>query len=202
MAADRSDIDAMLDGWRQAGADRMDPLRFHRIVALQRRASAREGIARRRLEARLAVLADAYARDVASRPPGASALPPTRGPLGALVDDTRARSGEPAPGPAYPELAALDGFRAMWAALRSRSQVRRSLAPPPSGAGPLNSAALAHRALALMGGLSPDYLHRFLDYVDALSSLESMQGAGVLPGADASPAPGTKPRPRPRKRRT
>ena len=46
MAADRIDIDAVLDGWRATGADRMDPLRFHRIAALHRRASTLHGAAR------------------------------------------------------------------------------------------------------------------------------------------------------------
>ncbi|WP_376751087.1 DUF2894 domain-containing protein, partial [Achromobacter mucicolens] len=33
----------MLDGWRASGADRADPLRFHLIDALARRAAAYNG---------------------------------------------------------------------------------------------------------------------------------------------------------------
>ncbi|NYZ63479.1 DUF2894 domain-containing protein [Luteimonas sp. SJ-16] len=52
-------MDALLDAWRARGADRTDPVRFHRIAALQRRAAARTGPARQALEARLATLVQA-----------------------------------------------------------------------------------------------------------------------------------------------
>lgn len=60
MAADRIDIDAVLDGWRAAGVDRVDPLHFHRVAALHRRAAVHAGAARQALEARLVALVQAY----------------------------------------------------------------------------------------------------------------------------------------------
>lgn len=201
MVADRIDFDAMIDGWRASGADRLDPLRFHRIAALHRRAAVLDGAARHALDARLAALVDAYARDVEGRSCDARDATPARGALGTLVDGMAARTGTSPAHAVYPELPAVDDFRTLWSTLRSGSQVRKSLADVPTGAGPLNSAALAHRALTLMGGLSPEYLRQFLSYVDSLSWLETLQDAGVLTGKETAPPVGAKPRkPRARKR--
>jgi len=104
----------------------------------------------------------------------------------------------------YPHLHALEDFRRLWAQQRSREQLRATLQPPPAGAGPLNSASLAHRALALMRTTSPGYLQHFMTHLDALSWLEQMHAAGSLT-PDAGPgATGTRAAkaPRRRKRRT
>ncbi|WP_175158947.1 DUF2894 domain-containing protein [Paraburkholderia fynbosensis] len=55
---------ATLDAWRARGADRLDPVRFHFIAALERRAAAHGGEARRMLDERLSGLLDAYAADL------------------------------------------------------------------------------------------------------------------------------------------
>lgn len=78
----------------------------------------------------------------------------------------------------YPQLPALDDFRRLWSEQRTREQLRAALSPPPAGAGPLNSASLAHRALALMQSASPGYLQHLMGYLDGLSWLEQMQAAG------------------------
>jgi len=51
---------ARLDAWRELGADRNDPVRFHLLDALDRRAAAYAGPARERLDQRLAELLLAY----------------------------------------------------------------------------------------------------------------------------------------------
>ena len=201
MTADRIDIDAVLDGWRAAGADRVDPLRFHRIAALHRRTSALDGAARQALDATLTALVDAYARDVARWSRDAREATPARSALGTLVDGMTARAESAASNAVYPELPAVDDFRTLWSTLRTGSQVRKSLAEVPTGAGPLNSAALAHRSLTLMGGLSPEYLRQFLAYVDTLSWLDTLQDAGVLTGKETAPPVGAKPRAKPRARK-
>ena len=201
MTAERIDIDAVLDGWRATGADRADPLRFHRIAALHRRASALDGAARQALDAKLTALVDAYACDVERRSRDARESRPARSALGTLVDGMTARAESAASNAVYPELPAVDDFRTLWSTLRTGSQVRKSLAEVPTGAGPLNSAALAHRSLTLMGGLSPEYLRRFLAYVDTLSWLDTLQDAGVLTGKETAPPVGAKPRAKPRARK-
>ena len=215
MAADGTDdVRARLDAWQREGADRLDPLRFQRIAALQRRLARHRGAARQVLAQRLGALIEAYARDLqhARRNPGDTPPPaPAPGPLhglaGELAQQAAARDAvttATAPGAGYPQLAALEDFRQLWSRLRTGAQVRQSLAGAPSGAGPLNSSALAHRGLTLMHEASPDYLQRFLAYVDTLSWLQQFQDAGMLAGREAPQAAAGKPRartPRPRKRR-
>ncbi|WOD17268.1 DUF2894 domain-containing protein [Paraburkholderia kirstenboschensis] len=177
---------ATLDAWRESGADRLDPLRFAFIDALERRAAAHTGAARHVLDEKLAVLLETYARKVghaaATAGHASSANEPARGALAELVgymqNEPRHREGDRAP---YPELLALDYFRETWAKVRTEKQLRQSLQPAPGNAGPLNSSSLVHRSLSLMRELSPGYLKQFLSYVDALSWMEQLSG-----GAPAS----------------
>jgi hypothetical protein len=65
VTVDATQVRAMLDGWREQRADRLDPVRFHRLDALAKRAAALDGDARALLDARLATLLDAFAAIVA-----------------------------------------------------------------------------------------------------------------------------------------
>lgn len=98
---------ATLRAWRERGDDRFDPVGFHFIEALARRAATHDGTARARLDDRLAQLLDAYAariaataatdaiapaegRDDAATPadcptPAATPAAATRGPLAELA---------------------------------------------------------------------------------------------------------------------
>lgn len=198
-----------LDAWRERGADRMDPIRFHFIEALDRRAAGHSGEARRLLDERLAKLIEAYAIDLerAASKAGdtdakASSGEPARGTLAGLIDYIASHApvdgdgltaGSATPRPSsYPELEALDYFRETWSKVRSEKQLRQSLKKAPGNAGPLNSSSLVHRSLSLMRELSPGYLQQFLSYVDALSWMEQMNGGGALPAKDAPRAASAK----------
>lgn len=198
MVAEALDIAGLLDDWRARGADRLDPIRFQHIEALRRRAATCDGAVRRALEAKLAALVGAYTRNVERMPEGRGNAAPGRSALAPLIDaiaaHARADTGAAGPDRAYPELPAVEEFRALWSTLRTSSQVRKSLAEVPTGAGPLNSAALAYRSLSLMGATSPAYLERFLSYVDTLSWLETLQDAAVLTGREPPPTASGKPR--------
>lgn len=203
---------ATLDAWRERGADRLDPIRFHFIEALDRRAAGHSGEARRLLDERLSKLIEAYAGDLeraefkaadagtgtgTGTGTAASSGEPTRGALAELIDyiasDAPANGTGPAAGnatprrPAYPELEVLDYFRETWSKVRSEKQLRQSLKKAPGNAGPLNSSSLVHRSLSLMRELSPGYLQQFLSYVDALSWMEQMNGSGALPAKETPP---------------
>ncbi|CAE6736998.1 hypothetical protein R75461_02277 [Paraburkholderia nemoris] len=200
---------ATLDAWRERGADRMDPIRFHFIEALDRRAAGHSGEARRLLDERLAKLIEAYAIDLEraeskadDTDAKASSGDPARGTLVGLIDyianhatadgdGLTAGSATPRPS-SYPELEALDYFRETWSKVRSEKQLRQSLKKAPGNAGPLNSSSLVHRSLSLMRELSPGYLQQFLSYVDALSWMEQMNGGGALPAKDAPRAASAK----------
>jgi Protein of unknown function (DUF2894) len=193
---------AMLDAWREQGADRLDPVRFRFIEALDRRAAGHGGEARRILDDRLSKLLEAYTDDLESAACRAadagstiSAREPARGALAELIDSIASRVPAGGDGPAadnavhrpssYPELEVLDYFREIWSKVSTERQLRQSLEQVPGNAGPLNSSNLVHRSLSLMRELSPGYLQRFLSYVDALSWMEQMNGGGALAGKDA-----------------
>lgn len=202
---------ATLDAWRARGADRLNPVRFRFIEALARRAAAHSGNARHILDGRLAKLLEAYAGDLESadckdRKDGkdskdskdsGTALPctPSRGPLAGLVNYIAIRTPSDRGAPAaiagvrqrasLPDMEVLDYFRETWSRVSTDRRLRQSLEQVPDNAGPLNSSRLVHRSLSLMRELSPEYLHQFLSYVDALSWMEQMNGGGVMAGKDA-----------------
>jgi hypothetical protein len=236
LAADALDV---LAAWRERGADRLDPIRFHMIEALARRAAAQTGACRRLLDERLAQRMQAYQRDVdASNAPSAPeqgtpaesgiATPTLAEPAPAepaLVESTPAkepenplsallralRASEPRrdsltadgavrapsapllPGQtAYPELALLDYFRDTWGRYKTRRQLKQSEERVPENAGPLNSSLLVHRTLSLMREVSPEYLHQFLSYVDALAWVEQATSVDLLADKDRPRAGGRK----------
>ncbi|HDR9800843.1 TPA: DUF2894 domain-containing protein [Burkholderia cenocepacia] len=199
MTGDATQVRAMLDAWREQGADRLDPVGFHRIDALERRAAVLDGAARALLDARLATLIDGFAKRVARDDDDAEATretvqaatgAPARGALAALVEGL-ARDPQVDRRGLDPEL--VDYFRTMWSKVRTEQQYRQSLDQVPRNAGPLNSNSLVHRSLATMRELSPEYLQQFLSYVDALAWLEDLAGGGAQPEKEAPRAKAAKP---------
>ncbi|WP_321964641.1 DUF2894 domain-containing protein [Paraburkholderia sp. J7] len=187
------DARALLDAWRARGADQLDPVRFHLIEALERRAAAHAGDARRLIDARLAQLLGAFADDLARE---ASKIThelrdeTARSELGRLVDSlARAEPAQPATRVRHePDPELVEYFRQTWSRVRSEKQLRQSLDQVPRNAGPLNSSSLVHRALSLMREVSPGYLQQFLAYADALSWLEQLN-ASVGVAAPVKEAP-------------
>ncbi|WP_454827272.1 DUF2894 domain-containing protein [Paraburkholderia xenovorans] len=191
---------ATLGAWRERGADRLDPVRFHFIEALARRAAGHSGEARRILDDRLAGLLEAYAGQIegaasatayadARTHSAVSANEPAHETLKSLVDSIASQPALATTGlprsASYPELAELDYFREVWSKVRTEKQMRQSLEQVPGNAGPLNSSSLVHRALSLMREISPGYLKQFLSYADALSWMEQINGGAAPSGKDA-----------------
>ncbi|MGE8656408.1 MAG: DUF2894 domain-containing protein [Achromobacter sp.] len=209
---------ATLQAWRERGDDRLDPVGFHFIEALARRAAAHAGAARARLNERLAQLLQAYAARIAAAnaeteglddaaAPDASPAPatpapkPARGPLAELAAYL-AYPGAPGEDPdaiaaqarrdAYPDLPVLDGLREIWSGLSADRQVRQSQEQVHKNAGPLNSNQLVHRALSLMRELSPGYLQQFVTYTETLAWMEQVTAAAAPPAKEAPRAPAKK----------
>lgn len=185
----------MLDAWREQCADRADPVRFHFMEALERRAASHDGEVRRILDEKLSRLLENYAEDLKKADDSRSGSVPAnaRETLGSLID--RIASCTKTSGSAkdlalqaapFPELAALGTFRKIWSKLHGESQLRQALDHLPTNAGPLNSSALVHRSIMLMRELSPEYLQQFLSYVDALSWMEQMDDGAAPATKDAS----------------
>ncbi|KVC84485.1 hypothetical protein WI82_24770 [Burkholderia ubonensis] len=184
----------MLDAWRASGADRLDPVRFHRIDALERRAAGHDGDARRLLDARLDRLLAGYAGDVeragdANEPDDVAQARPASGALAGLVTHI-ARDAQADRAGIDPAL--IEYFRETWSKVRTEKQYRQALDQVPRNAGPLNSSSLVHRSLSLMRDLSPGYLQQFLSYVDALAWLEDLAGGGAQAEKEAPRAKGVK----------
>ncbi|MCF7696061.1 DUF2894 domain-containing protein [Mycetohabitans sp. B2] len=191
---------ARLDAWRASGADRLDPVRFCFIDALERRTAGHVGAVRRRLERRLGELLNAYAADLERADPrvgNADAATTSREPADptlAMVLDyiaarKRAHGDASAPAAAShpgsdPGPATLDYFRKTWAKVRIEKQLRQSLNQVPRNAGPLNSSSLVHRSLSLMRELSPGYLQQFLAYADTLSWMEQLNSGDPASAKD------------------
>ncbi|MGU7838235.1 DUF2894 domain-containing protein [Burkholderia sp. AW33-5] len=198
MTGDATHVRATLDAWREQGADRLDPVRFHRLDALEKRAAALDGDARALLDARLATLLEGFAEIVsragetaaASETAQAAARAPARGLLGGLVEQL-ARDAQADRSGIDPEL--IDYFRTTWSKVRTEQQYRQSLDQVPRNAGPLNSNSLVHRSLATMRELSPEYLQQFMSYIDALAWLEDLAGGGAQPEKEAPRAKVAKP---------
>lgn len=108
---------------------------------------------------------------------------------------TREAGDGDAPRAAFPQLAALDEFRMRFSRLRMDRQLRESLEPSSTDAGPLNSGRLVHRALSTMQALAPEYLQQFMAYVDALAWMERL-GTGVGEAEEPAAAAGKRGRKR------
>lgn len=76
------------------------------------------------------------------------------------------------------ELKALRHLRAAQAQLRTQQRIHHAIAQTPSDAGPLNAHRQVTRAIETLSEISPDYLKRFVEYVDTLMVLEKMAKKG------------------------
>lgn len=198
--AEHIDPMAMLGAWREQGEHRLEPVRFHLMEALARRAGAHHGEARRILDDKLAKLVAAYGENLekarrTESPPALHAVAqvhadlPARGALAELIDHIArhapalgdgAAANDVVPGLApAPELKTLRYFKSTWSRLSADRRLTQSLAKVPENAGPLNSHHLVHRSLLLMRDLSPEYLNRFMTYVDTLLWVDQVNGAGA-----------------------
>lgn len=72
----------------------------------------------------------------------------------------------------HAELKTMRYFRNTWSKLSVEKQVTQALGQAPKNAGPINSHMLVVRSLALMREISPDYLNRYMSYVDTLLCLD------------------------------
>lgn len=181
------------------GDQRLDPVRFRFIEAMAKRAAAHGGEARRMLDDKVAALLAAYGKDLEkaqSADVAEQQAAPEPSALAGLVEhiakhappmqvDAPARGLATASAPST-ELKSIRYFKSTWSKLSADRRLTQSLAKVPENAGPLNSHHLVHRSLTLMRDLSPEYLNRFMAYVDALSWVDQLNGSNAAASA-ASP---------------
>jgi hypothetical protein len=188
---------------RESGACLLDPLRFHYLEVLSARAVAQQGRVKSILENKLAlgvadfrwrlaqvqVLAQQPSQNAAKDRIAAQDSPTPRGEsLRELVlsmaqaEPENGRLGLHETVAVGPELKSVRLFRSTWSRLSADKQLNAALDQAPKNAGPINSHMLVLRSLALMREISPDYLSRFISYVDTLVHLEqSVKSKAVIP---------------------
>jgi hypothetical protein len=154
---------------------RFDPVRFRYIEVLAQRASTHQGRVRLILDSKLADAVVALRQRIAQAQSDAQTAVATsdvathRETLGDLVRHMAQQAPAGAP---RAELKSVQYFRNTWSRLSAEKQVTQALGQAPKNAGPINSHVVALRSLALMRDTSPDYLNRFMAYVDTLLCLD------------------------------
>ena len=215
-----SPVQEQLAALRAAGAAQHEPVHWHYLETLARRAQAQPAQVQQLLHARLQALLTALQQRLAQRtgpsPADATAAAPAVAParpsaLGELSrylqQQTGAHEAGPAPLPglapqatagAHRELKSVRQARSTWSRLSADKQLNQALDMAPKNAGPINSHMVVLRSLRLMRDISPDYLNRFVSYVDTLLCLE--QAENERPASAKATADGSAPRkPRVRK---
>jgi hypothetical protein len=163
-----------------------DPVGWHYAEQLSVRAAQATGPAQVLLHAKhQQVLQDLHGRWQAAQTKGLSANPlelsmptqtPLTSPLAQLLQDMAPSSGQshsPKPHAGRSESPRIEQLRKQLGQLSVQKQVTQALAQAPQNAGPINSHSLVLRALGLMRDVSPDYLNRFMGYVDTLLCLDA-----------------------------
>jgi hypothetical protein len=165
----------------------LDPVGWHYTEQLSQRASEATGLTRELLLAkREKALSEMKARwdakldakALSSEPAAApeAALP---SPLALLLQEMTPASDETRPHKSSmpnawrAESPRIQQFRKQLGQISVQKQVTQAMAQAPQNAGPINSHMLVLRSLGLMREASPDYLGRFMIYLDTLLCLDA-----------------------------
>ena len=170
-------VESLLESLRAAGAARTDPVGWHYIEVLARRIRTQTGPVQALLQARLDQALHQF-RDRMAHAPASPAPLAATSPLAALLQDMA-----PAPSVTQPlrtggwrtESPRVQQFRRQLRKISVQKQVSQAMAQAPLNAGPINSHRLVLRSLSLMRDVSPDYLNRFMTYIDTLLTLDDAQ---------------------------
>jgi len=171
-----SDALALLQPSQAAEAAQLDPVGWHYLQVLAERTRNQTGPAHALLQAKLNT-AVAQLQLRLAKPQTPSTLPSSLAPspLSALLQDMAAPSAQRPWSPSGHgrlDNPRVEQFRQQLGKISVQKQVTQAIAQAPQNAGPINSHMLVLRSLGLMRDLSPDYLNRFMSYVDTLLILE------------------------------
>lgn len=171
----------------QNGAAQLDPVNWHYIQVLTQRAQRQQGLAQHLLLDKLEkALSDLQAK-LSAAPKNAlqkkQVLAPS--PLAALLQEmlpkvTDSDAAQNTSGQVTKfsstawraESPRIRQFRKQLQQISVQKQVSNAIAQAPQNAGPINSHMLILKSLSVMRDASPDYLNRFMGYVDTLLWLE------------------------------
>jgi hypothetical protein len=161
-----------------------DPVGWHYTEQLSQRASEATGLTRDLLLAKLeTALSEMSARWDAkldakkpSGEPGAVPEAALLSPLAQLLQEMTRATGEAQPvkpNAWRAESPRIQQFRKQLVQISVQKQVSKAIAQAPQNAGPINSHMLVLRSLGQMREASPDYLGRFMVYLDTLLCLDA-----------------------------
>jgi hypothetical protein len=180
-----SDAQALLQPAQAAEAAQLDPVGWHHIQVLTERTRTQTGLAQVLLQAKLnSALAQLQARLAAHKNHLTPPAQDTPSPLSALLRDMAAPSAERPLSPGghgRMDKPHIVQFRQQLGKMSVQKKVTQAIAQAPQNAGPINSHMLVLRSLGLMRDHSPDYLNRFMGYVDTLLFLDMPQTVKATP---------------------
>ena len=161
---------------QSADAARLDPVGWHYIEVLAARARMQKGTAQSLLNDRLLkALSDFKARLDAASTAQKPVCDATPSPLAVLLQDMSPATQAIQNGKSLSwraESPRIQKFRQQLSKISVQKQITKAIAQAPQNAGPINSHMLVLRSLGLMRDTSPDYLNRFMAYVDTLMYLD------------------------------
>ena len=181
---------------RRAGAQRLDPVRFHYLEVLFGRLPSQpeavQRVLRAKFDAALAHYQEQLAQAGQTAPDGAltprqteaqathgtglASLVALNGYLHGLAQThtDHGLQGAGQSGEGHSDMKSVRHFKKAWSRGRAQDQVALAVQQGPDNAGPLNSHRLVLRSLSLMRHLSPDYLQRFLAHTESLLWLDKL----------------------------
>lgn len=171
-------IEALQRSLQARGAAQWDPVGWHYLQVLAERGRTQPGTVQALLHNKLLQALQHFETrmDTAQRGlPSAEQHQAKPSPLADLLSDitqptTPTQTGQPANWRA--DRPRIQQFRQQLGKIRVQQQVSRAIAQAPHNAGPINSHMLVLRSLGVMRDLSPDYLNRFMGYIDTLLWLD------------------------------
>jgi hypothetical protein len=172
-----TDLNLRLETLQAAGAQALAPAQWHRLQVLRTRSQDQtptvQAMLRDTAQELLKELETACAC-AQTHAPVEKAFDHTPSPLAQLVEEMQARG-------ATGQSPRVQQFRQDLRHISVQKKVRTALSKAPQNAGPINSHMLVLRGLELMRSLSPQYLQRFIGYVDTLALLEGLTPAQATP---------------------
>lgn len=182
-AAPHAQPHELIAALRQENVHLLDPVGFHQLENLALRASIQSDKVQRILNAKLVKIAQNYRGRIAlgrgnAEEKYAVQSPVQKDTLRSLVqllashEPHRSDTQMGGHGGAPSELKSVKYFRNTWSKLSVDQQVKHAMLQAPQNAGPINSHMVSLRSLTLMRDISPDYLNRFMTYMDGLSCLD------------------------------
>ncbi len=191
----QSDIEALQLSLQARGAAQWEAVGWHYLQVLAERSHAQSGAAQSLLHDKLLQALQNFKSRMDAAPrlqhnPEHSRSTPS--PLATLLNDI-AQQAAPTqtdkPSNWRPESPCVQQFRQQLGKLRVQKQVSQAIAQAPQNAGPINSHMLVLRSLGLMRDISPDYLSRFMGYIDTLLCLDEAGQGKAAPKKTTSGKP-------------